>query len=642
MVYYGKILRVDLTHGTLSTESAEKYEQRFLGGRGVTSWIVFNEVRPETKPLDPENVIAIGTGPLSGTSFPSSGRTVVSSKNVLTGGINWSNVGGYFGAELKHTAWDYIVITGKSPKPVYLYIKDDHAELRDAAHLWGRDVWETEDVIRYELGDPKVQTLTIGPAGENLARMAIPITNRTRALGSGGLGAIMGSKNLKSIAVRGTGKISKPIADPERFKAIVDKVRNKLEKSAFTKYMKELGCFGTYIKPMNILCAYPYRNTQDDHYPNLEGSPIDLPEWEKLRTGKIVEPCYNCPINCGPFELEAKEGPYKGLRIIIPENNTFYTYATRLDIRSPSAILKIFELLSRYGLDQDATGVVISWAFECYEKGILTKEDTDGLDLTWGNYEAVIQLIRKIAYRSGFGKLLSEGCKRASEVIGKGSDYYCTALKGQDNLDALRALKAWGFGNVVSLRGGRHLDGAPTTEFFPDTKPEVAEKLFGVRTACVPTTYEGKGKLVAWTSQFKAAVDSLGVCYFTSYWGSMEHCGPEDYAEAVSAATGREISAQEFMKIGRRIINVEKAFNTLHAGFTRKDDYPPLVYMKEPIKRGQFKGELITREGHDKMLDEYYEAQGWDKRTSWQTKETLEELGLHDVAERLREASKLL
>lgn len=190
---FGKILRVDLTHGTLSTESAEKSERRFLGGRGVTSWIVFNEVRPETKPLNPENVIAIGTGPLSGTSFPSSGRIAISSKNVLTGGINWSNAGGYCGSELKHTAWDYIVISGKSPKPVYLYVKDDHAELKDAVHLWGRDVWETEDVIRHELDDPEVQTLTIGPAGENLALMAIPITGQTRALGSGGLGAIMGS-----------------------------------------------------------------------------------------------------------------------------------------------------------------------------------------------------------------------------------------------------------------------------------------------------------------------------------------------------------------------------------------------------------------------------------------------------------------
>ncbi len=630
----GKILRIDLTTGIISEESAEKYEKNFIGGRGVAAYILFNEMSPEVKPTDPENVVVIDTGPLNGTPFPSEGRTNISSKNCLTGGVNWSNVGGYFGTELRRTGWSHIVIKGESEKPVYLYIKDDYVELRDASHLWNMDVWDTENIIRWELGDSRIRTLTIGPAGENLVPMGIVISNRTRAAGSGGLGCIFGSKKLKAIAVRGTKKV--PVADPEKFKAIAKKVVSKLSKSQFSKYMAELDCFGTYIKPMNDLCAYPYRNTYDDHYPDIDKSSVALDKWLELRTGEIFSPCHECPMNCGRHIVEAKEGPFKGLKIGIPENNTFYTYATRLDMKSPSNILKAFELLSRYGLDQDATGVTIAWAFECYEKGILTKEDTDGLDLTWGNDLAVITLIHKIAYKEGFGELLSKGCKKASEIIGKGSDYYCTHLKGQPNLDAIRALKAWGFGNVVSLRGGRHLDGAPTTEFFPDISSEVGEKLFGVRTAFEPTVYEGKGRLVAWTSWFKAAVDTTGFCYFGTYWGSVEHCGPEDLAEAVSAATGREISSEEFMKIGRQIINIEKAFNSIHAGFTRKDDYPPIVYMKEPIKTGQFKGELVTREGHDMMLDEYYEANGWDKYTSWQYEKTLRELELPEVIEKLR------
>jgi aldehyde:ferredoxin oxidoreductase len=255
---------------------------------------------------------------------------------------------------------------------------------------------------------------------------------------------------------------------------------------------------------------------------------------------------------------------------------------------------------------------------------------------------AVLSLIRKIAYNDGIGALLSKGCKKASEVVGNGSDYYCIHLKGQDNLDALRALKAWGFGNVASLRGGRHLDGAPTTEFFPDIAPEVGEKLFDVRTAFEPTTYEGKGKLVAWTSHFKSAVDTTGVCYFGTYWGSIEHMDPEDFAEALSAATGREISAEEFLKVGKRNLNIEKAFNTLHRGFTRKDDYPPSIYMKEPIKTGQFKGELITQEGQDQMLDEFYDMNGWDKETSWQHAENLLELSLPEVSTKLKEANKLV
>jgi len=634
----GKILRVNLTTKVISQESAEKYEERFIGARGVNSWIVFNEVKPETKPLDPENVIAIGVGPLGGTVFPQSCRIAISSKNCLTNGINFTNAGGYFGSELRHAGWSNIVIVGKSEKPVYLYVKDDHAELRDASNLWGKDVWETENVIREDLGDPKIQLLTIGPAGENLVPMAIPVTTKTRAPGSGGVGAIMGSKNLKAIAVRGRGETK--IADPKRFKVIVDKVRDKLERSEWTKLMRKMGTFELYIELMNNLCCYPYRNTQDDHYPDLDKSPVAPPKWR--RSTETWDAEWNSFVHYGSIVYEADEEPYKGLKIIQPKNNTFYAFATRLDLKSPSAILKIFELLSRYGLDNDQVGVALSWAFECYEKGILTKEDTGGLDLIWGNHEAVIELIEQIAKGEGFGKLLGQGTKRASEVIGKGSGYYSVALKGQDNLDALRALKAWGFGNVVSLRGGRHLDGCPCSEFSPDTPPELAEKLFGIRTACQPTTYEGKGKLVAWTSKFKAAVDTTGACVFTSLWVSPDHCGPEDYAEALSAATGREMSADEFMEIGERIHNVEKAFNTLHAGFTRKDDYPPLVYMKEPIKSGQFKGELITREGHDKMLDEYYEAKGWDKKTGWQTKETLIKLGLPDVAERLRETRRLL
>jgi aldehyde:ferredoxin oxidoreductase len=339
--------------------------------------------------------------------------------------------------------------------------------------------------------------------------------------------------------------------------------------------------------------------------------------------------------------LEAKEGPFKGLKIRVPENNTFYAFASRCDMRNPSNILKVFELVSRYWLDQDAVGVVISWAFECYERGILSRKDTDWLDLEWGNDLAVIALIEKIGRRQGFGGLLGKGCKRASEVVGQGSEYYCTHLKGQDNLDAVRALKAWGLGNVVSLRGGRHLDGSPTTELLPDIPSEVGKDLFGVSSAFEGTKYDGKGKLVAWTSNFKAAVDSTGICYFATYWGSIEHCGPQDLAEALSAVMGRDMSSEAFLRAGERIVNIEKAFNTLHAGFRREDDYPPSIYMQEPIKTGQFEGELVTRDGHDEMLNEFYDSHGWDRTTSWQYEEALKSAGLPEVADKLREAGKL-
>ncbi|MBW1860890.1 MAG: hypothetical protein JRJ02_00760 [Deltaproteobacteria bacterium] len=632
-----KILRVNLSKQTLEEEGAERYEERFIGGRGVNSWIVFNEIKPETKPLDPENVIAIGAGPLAGSSFPCSAYTSIASKNLNTGGINWTHSGGHFASSLRHAGWSNIIVTGKSERPVYLYINDGLAEIRDAKAVWKKDVWDSQDRIIEELQEPGLRFASIGTAGANLVPSACVITDRTRACANGGIGAIFGSKNLKCIAVKGAGETD--IADPERFKAFVKKLWKRLEKSEFTKM---LGSDGTLalMNLQNDIGTFPFRNTQDDFYADLDKSSVAYSHWKKI--DEKYDSCYNCPIKCGSVMYEADEGPYKGLKINGPENNTFYTFASRLNMTMPSNILKVFELVSRYGLDQDLVGVSIAWAFECFEKGILTRKDVDGLDLTWGNDESVINLIHKIANKEGFGELLGKGTVKAAEVVGKGSGYYSTALKGQDNLDALRVCKAWGLGNTTSLRGGKHMDGAPSSELM-GLPPELCEKLFGIPTAGNPTTYEGKGKLVALHTMYKAAIDTLGVCFFSSFvMDPQDGITMEEFAEALSAATGREISGDEFIKIGDRIHNVEKAFNTLHAGFLRKDDDPPQVYMKEPVKSGKFKGEIITREGQDKMLDEFYESKGWDLQTSWQRKKILVALELPEVAEALFKASKLI
>jgi len=633
----GKILKIDLTTKEISQASAQGYEDRFIGGRGVGAWIVFKEMDTRTQPLDPGSVIVFSTGPLTGTAFPGAGRTAIESKNVNTGGINWANMGGYFGSELKKTGWNYIAVEGKAESPVYVSIQDDTVAIRDAAHLWGADVWEAENIIRSELSDGEVQVAAIGIAGEKLVPMAIVVTNRARAAGSGGMGAIMGSKNLKAIAVKGTKEV--PVADGARLETLLEKITPRLLNSPLIKAFGVVGTIGAYETHANNAGVFPYRNTQDDFYPDIDSSAIAFAHWKK--TGEYQETCALCPIQCDRHILEADEGPFKGVKIQIPNSNTQYAFGCRVDMRSPSSIIKAYELISRYGLDNDQVAVGLSWAFECYEKGMLTKADTDGLDLTWGNDAAVIALIRKIATRDGFGKLLGEGSKKAAEAIGRGSEYYSINLKGQDNLDGIRACKGWSLGETVSLRGGRHLDGSPTTEFAPQVPAEVGEQLYGVPTAFQPTTYDGKGKLVSWYNRFKAAVDALGVCYFTSWWLSPEFCGPDDYAEAFSAVTGKETSGAQLMEMGRRIHNVEKAFNTLHAGFTRKDDYPPEIYMKEPIRSGPYQGERITREGQDCMLDEYYEASGWDKRTGRQLRETLESLGLPEVIEKLQETSKL-
>lgn len=631
----GKLLRVDLTNHKVTIEDITEIEEKYLGGRGVNSYLLLHELKPETKPLDPENMLIFSPGLYAGTVFPASGNICISAKNYMTNGINWSSAMGYFGAELKKTGWNTVVFTGKSSTPVYLYIKDDEVEIRDASKIWGKEVWETQEAITKEIGDSKLRFATIGPAGENLVRFGCIIIDHCRAAGGGGLGAVMGSKNLKAMVVRGTKEVN--LADPERMIEIADKSKDKIVNSASGKRLIELGCFGNIGRSGNDNCLNPTKNTQDDT--DVSYDVIDYDKYKvKRNTG---ETCYNCPLQCNKDVMEIESGPYKGQELQIHQGNQTGAYGTRVYLRTPSAVMKAFELQTRYGMDNDGSAVSISWAYECYEKGILTNEDTDGMELIWGDAETVFELMRKIAYREGFGDLLAEGCKRASDIIGKGSDYYCTHCKGQDNLDTIRVHKAWALGQVTSLRGGRHLDGSPLTE-VQGIPREVCEEVFGVPDASISRSYEGKGKLCNLFSHFKATVDSMGICYFMTLWSGVDLLKPVDVAKAASAALGREISTDELMRIGHQIHAIEKAFNTIHAGFTRKDDYPPLIYTNVPTKAGKYAGEVINLSDWDNMLDEYYKLQGWDIKTGWQTKESLEELELPGVIRKLEDAGKLI
>jgi len=290
-----KILRVNLSNLSFSEEDSSKYNERFLGGRGIGAWILFNELDIKTDPLDSNNILIFSAGALAGTNFPTSGRLNIETKNCMTNGINWANIGGFLGSELGHTRWSHVVIRGKSNEPVFLYINNERVEFRDATHIWGANVWETEDIIKSELGDPNIQIATIGIAGEKLVPMSIIITNKTRAAGSGGVGAILGSKNLKAIAIRGT--IKRDIYNPKKFEKICRRVSSKLKKSPLTKGVKENGNFGSSIIPANNVCIYPYRNTQDDHYEGIDNSSIAWSKWK--RPQELWNACFQCPIECG-------------------------------------------------------------------------------------------------------------------------------------------------------------------------------------------------------------------------------------------------------------------------------------------------------------------------------------------------------
>ncbi|MFC2014350.1 aldehyde ferredoxin oxidoreductase family protein [Chloroflexota bacterium] len=634
--FAGKILRVDLTSGRIWTESTSKYTPRFLGGRGVDNWILYDEVKPWVASFDPANRLIFGTGVLVGTLAPTAARHSIDAKSPMTGGVGSANSCGHFSPELKFAGYDHIVFQGRARSPVYLWIDDSQVKILDASHIWGRTVGETNDIINEDLGNAEIQIACIGPAGEYLVRSACIITNRARAAGRCGLGAVMGSKNLKAVAVRGSGQLE--VVYPERFMKVVDKAWEKLKVSPASDMYRT---WGVYRMPnvYNEGGHLSVRNFQDQYLnPDIikkVDPEIYKRDYEVKRLGY-----FTCPLYASHF-YKVTDGPYAGLACEGFHVNDLLNWIAKFEIDYPPAMIKLHSLCSEYGLDQDNSSSAIAWALECFQRGILTRADTDGLELEWSNHELVAELLKKIAYREGIGDLLAEGAKRASEVIGKGSEKFAIHVKGQDSIESMRGCgMGWALGCVVSTRGGTHTRGAPLME-GRDIPTEVCEKLWGIPKVEGPRSYENKAKLVVYYERLQAIIDSLNICLFTSHWTSPDLLGPEELAELYSAATGNEITGEELMMVGERIHNVEKAFNVLHVGFSRKDDYPPQRFMEEPIKSGPNKGELLSREKWDRMLDEYYELHGWDKSTGWQTRRCLEALDLNSIADDLENSGRL-
>lgn len=623
--YAGKVLWVNLTTSKMKTESTLKYAKRFVGGRGINTWILFNNMNSWVGCFDPENLLIYGVGPLVGTLSPFSSRISIETKNAFTGGLGSANCGGHFGAEMKYAGFDNVVILGRSKKPVYLWLSEGKAELLDATHYWGLSTWDTEKRVREEYSDNEVRVSGIGPAGENLVKSACIITDRAKAAGGSGVGAVMGSKNLKCLAARGYGCLH--VANPNKFLETVDDAFKKIAAFPKAKLYREAGYYGVescYGSPAWEAGFRPVRNGQDDYWDPVKIRKVSGDAMEKYR--KKILACYGCPVGCMPW-MKVEDGPYK----IEGEgwwNNSSNSFCTRVDCDNPEAALKAHLLTNQLGLDGDNASVVIAWAFECFERGLITMEDTDGLKLNWGNHDAVLALIQKLAYREGFGELLAEGVKVASERLGKGSEEFALHIKGQDSADGIRISKGWGFGVVTSPAAGRHLRGA-IHSFNP--------KQF--------RSYENVPWNVFMQEQFKAILDMTGTCLYNNGLLSWETKTTRNAAHTISsltsAITGMDLNVGRLMRIGRQLHNVEKAFNTIHGAFNRKDDYPPKRFWEEPVKSGPYKGEHIDQNVWEKMLDDYYELHGWNQKTGLQKRKILEELNLHSVAQRLVEAGKL-
>jgi len=638
--YAGKILRVDLSTGSISTEPTEKYTKKWLGGRGINMQILYDELKPWMTPYEPANRMVLGSGPLTGTLAPGSCRLDIASKNPFSNGVGTSNVGGFFAPELKYAGYDHIVLKGKAKKPVYLWIHDDHVELRDARALWGCSTWDAYDLIREQMGDEDIQVLSIGPAGENLVRSACLIANRSRAAGKCGMGGIMGSKNLKAIAVRGTGYVE--VANPDGFVELARKAWQGVERSGCKPGMSSIGTVAFVPGCKGLLTTY--KNFQDLDIPDELLKELG-PETLGARYQQRQMGCMLCPLHCSNFH-KIDEGPYAGVATEGYEMNTTVDFGTNIALYSAAAMIKIHALCSELGMDVDATSGPISWAFDCYERGILNREDTDGLELKWGNHDAVCELLQKIAYRIGFGDILAEGAKRAADIIGRGSEYYAMHQKGQDLYEDLRVPVAWALGTALSTRAGGHTTSSPGADVLGGLDPEADamwKKILDVKTVD-PMAYEDKAKFVIFQERQDQIMNSTILCLYVGVWfGSPANLMTlNDIAEVCSVATGRKITEGDLIQIADRTLNLEKAFNVLHANLGRADDLPQDRFFDESIKSGPFAGFQLSREKFNGMLDEYYALRGWDPETGLQTKECLSKLDLVDVAKDLERVGKIV
>jgi len=627
----GKILRVNLSDETIRLED-NLYAERWIGGRAISSWILLNELEPNIKWSDPENYLIFGAGALVGTIVPATCRTNIDTINVFNNGKGSSNFGGHFSPQLKFAGFDQIVITGKSDKPIYLFINDGKAEIRDANHLWGKNTFETEQTLKSELNDNKIEVGSIGPAGENLVRGSSFIVDCGRTAGGSGVGCVMGDKKIKSIVIRGNKEVS--VAHPEKFIERVYEAFQKIMKRPTAKLFRKKTLGGLVYNDSEQFdelweMMHTVRNAQDVHWTREQRSKI-MGKNGVGRFFKKIQACYICPVGCQPYS-EINEGKYAGTKGLGYWINSVM-WSGKMDITDPEASLKYHIRANQLGLDGDNSSVVMAWAFEAYEKGLLTKDDTDGLELKWGNVDAMMELQEKIANREGFGAFLADGVVEAAKKLGEGSERFAIHQKKQDTLDPYRIAKGWSLACATSPVAGRHMRGSINLPIA-----------FGPKGAKFnPYSYEDQPPIVFWELRSKEIEDIIGICVYVGTWSGVYALEPSDYVDLTNLALGTDLTEEEFMLLGQRSYNLEKAFNTLHVGFTREDDLPHRRFFEDPIQSGPHKGEKLDINKYNSMLDRFYELHGWDKTIGWQTRETLEQLGLNDVAEKLAKVGRLI
>ncbi|MCX6644369.1 MAG: aldehyde ferredoxin oxidoreductase family protein [Candidatus Bathyarchaeota archaeon] len=607
--YAGRVLRVDLTTGKTRVEKLdEETARKYIGGIGLGMKLWLANSKAGVDAFDPENPLVLALGPVSGTMFPTGGNGhAFISKSPATNGVGEAVSHGTFGAELKRAGYDAVVLTGKAERPVYLWIDDDSVQLLDAASIWGKSPSETEDAIKDEVGDYYVRVASIGLAGEKLSKIANIINEKTRAAGRTGLGAVMGSKNLKAIAVRGTHDIV--VAKPDEFMDMVKEFHERMKGPAAQKY-RTLGT-AENVMIQNALYCMPTRNYNNAHFENAEK--VSGEALNERYIAKIIA-CNSCAMRC-EHEAVVREGPYKGTMARMEYDN-LWALGPNCGIDKLDAIIKAAELCNYYGLDATSTGVTVSFVMDCHENGILSHDYLGGIDAHFGNAEALIQLIEKIGKREGIGDVLADGVKVAAEKIGKDSDKLAQNIKGLEVTGYdLRCLKTAALGFAVSFRGADHnRSGVYALDMTGKVDRLKAEK--------------GRGKLVKDSENVYALIDSLIVCKNAK--GTL-YKELADMAKLYTLVTGYEMTPEELSAAGERINTLARLIN-LREGLSRKDDTLPWKVMNQPIPDdGPVKGAVVTQDELDLLLDDYYQSRGWTL-DGVPTKSQLNKLGLEDLS----------
>jgi len=615
--YAGKMAFVDLGSGSIKEEPLDEETGRhFIGGFGLGARILYERMKANVDPLGPDSLLGFVTGPLTGTTVPSTSRYTVVAKSPLTNTWNDANSGGYFGPELKAAGYDAVFISGVAPKPVYLLLKDGKAELRDATHLWGKDTVETQQILRRELGDSAIRVACIGPSGESQSLIAAVINDEGRAAARAGLGAVMGAKRLKAVVARGTSKV--PVADSTRL-SVLRKDYLKALSGITAGAIPSLKSVGTSIwLSLSVKSGVaPIKNWSlvgEEAFPDHDK--IGAEAVAKLKVKKYA--CRGCPIACGGT-VRVDEGPFAIGEGYKPEYETLVQFGTLCLNSNLESIIKANDICNRYGIDTLSAGGAIAFAMECYEHGIISKDETDGIELTWGNAAALIAMLGKIAKREGFGAVLADGVKKAAEQIGRGSEEFAMHVGGQElpAHDPRRA-PCYGVGYIADPTPGRHHAGVLGALLevmragpYPELQPPLIKG---------PHDYQQRGLAYFTGSNYWQVFSCSGMCWFVMLTGMFP------LVEFMSAVTGCDYTVPEFITTGRRIRTLCQAFNIREGVPVTKFSLPDRVNM--PASMGPFAKRVVDFDG---LRIQYYRAIGWDVDTGKPLESTLQELGLTEI-----------